>query len=171
MLVVSSVIGVGIFFTPGGVAKNLPNATWFFAAWIVGGLLALAGALANAVLLALVVLGPIVGHTKAAQEPFGGGGDVSLSAFGAAMSPVIFSYLGWNASTYVAGEIKEPGRNLPRSLFIGLGVCTAIYFFVMWTYVYALGMPGLAATAAKDAVPGGFQLGGVLFGAKGGQVI
>src|SRR6185369_3751274 len=66
---------------------------------------------------------------------------------------------------------KDPGKNLPRSLFIGLGVCTAIYFFIMWTYVYALGMPGLAATAAKDAVPGGFQLGGVLFGAKGGLVI
>ena len=35
MRVVSSVIGVGIFFTPGGVAKNLPSAGWFFAAWVV----------------------------------------------------------------------------------------------------------------------------------------
>ena len=34
MLVVSSVIGVGIFFTPGGVAKLLPSPGWFFAAWL-----------------------------------------------------------------------------------------------------------------------------------------
>ena len=45
MLVVSSVIGVGIFFTPGGVAKLLPSPGWFFAAWLAGGVLALAGAL------------------------------------------------------------------------------------------------------------------------------
>ena len=53
MLVVSSVIGVGIFFTPGAVAQALPNRTWFFLAWLTGGLLSLAGALANAELGAM----------------------------------------------------------------------------------------------------------------------
>ncbi len=48
-------------------------------------------------------------------------------AFGLALSPVLFSYLGWNASVYVASEIRDPQRNVPRSLFLGLGVCTAIY--------------------------------------------
>ena len=48
MLVVSSVIGVGIFFTPGTVAARLPDASLFLLAWAVGGLLSLAGALANA---------------------------------------------------------------------------------------------------------------------------
>src|SRR4051812_30567935 len=53
MLVVSSVIGVGIFLTPGGVAKLLPQPGWFCAAWLAGGVLALAGALANAELGAM----------------------------------------------------------------------------------------------------------------------
>ena len=48
MLVVASVIGAGIFFTPGQVATLLPSPFWILAAWLIGGLLSLAGALANA---------------------------------------------------------------------------------------------------------------------------
>ena len=44
MLVVSSVIGVGIFLTPGDVAKEFPSAGWFFFAWLLGGALALLAA-------------------------------------------------------------------------------------------------------------------------------
>ena len=53
MLVVSSVIGAGIFLTPGTVADLLPAPGWTLAAWFVGGLLSLAGALANAELGAM----------------------------------------------------------------------------------------------------------------------
>ncbi len=53
LLVVASVIGAGIFFTPGRVAELLPHPGWIFAAWLVGGLLSLAGALANAELGAM----------------------------------------------------------------------------------------------------------------------
>ena len=48
MLVVSSVIGVGIFLTPGSIGELLPAPGWMLAAWLVGGALSLAGALANA---------------------------------------------------------------------------------------------------------------------------
>ena len=44
MLVVSSVIGVGIFLTPGDVAKQFPTIGWFFFAWLLGGALAAYGA-------------------------------------------------------------------------------------------------------------------------------
>ena len=53
LLVVASVIGAGIFFTPGRVAELLPHPGWILAAWVVGGLLSLAGALANAELGAM----------------------------------------------------------------------------------------------------------------------
>ena len=53
MLCVSSVIGVGIFLTPGTVADVLPHPGLFLLAWFVGGLLSLAGALANAELGAM----------------------------------------------------------------------------------------------------------------------
>ena len=52
-LVVASVIGSGIFLTPGRIADLLPHAGLFLAVWVVGGLLSLAGALANAELGAM----------------------------------------------------------------------------------------------------------------------
>ncbi len=43
-----------------------------------------------------------------------------LTAFGAALVPVIFAYGGWQTATFVAGEIKEPRKNLPRGLILGV---------------------------------------------------
>ncbi|MCA9511299.1 MAG: amino acid permease, partial [Myxococcales bacterium] len=53
MLVVASVVGSGIFFTPGRVAELLPHPGWILAAWLAGGAISLAGALANAELSAM----------------------------------------------------------------------------------------------------------------------
>src|SRR5688572_24739217 len=73
MIVVSSVIGVGIFLTPGTVAKVFPQGGWFFFAWLLGGALALAGALANAELGAMF---PKAGgnyvYLRAAYHPMAG---------------------------------------------------------------------------------------------------
>jgi APA family basic amino acid/polyamine antiporter len=266
MLVVSSVIGVGIFLTPGGVAKLLPQPGWFCAAWLAGGVLALAGALANAelgamfpraggnyvylraayhpmagflvgwlsffaifagtvatlalgftislgsfftlgptskilvaiaviwiativnayatkagarlntvtgylkvaALIFIVFIGPMIGHGRAAAAPLESTGTATLSGFGVALSPVLFSYLGWNASVYVAGEIESPGKNLPRSLFLGLGICTVFYLLVNGTYIYALGMQALSS---DQGPPVGFAAGKVLFGRSGSDVV
>lgn len=238
LLVVSSVIGVGIFLTPGAVADALPNAGAFLGAWAVGGILSLAGALANAelgamyphaggdyvylreawhplagfvigwlsffvvyagtvatlavgfseglanfitlgttarttiaivitlvtsaihlrgvrlaawlnnvtagfkivALAALAVAGPLLVHGTPAPAASAAtqGGDVTLMGFGLALSPVLFSYLGWNASVYVASEIRRPDRDLPLSLFLGLAISTAIYLLVNVSYLCAL---------------------------------
>ena len=53
LLCVASVIGSGIFLTPGSIAARIPDPSWILAAWMVGGLLSLAGALANAELGAM----------------------------------------------------------------------------------------------------------------------
>ena len=243
MLCVSSVIGVGIFLTPGTVADVLPHPGLFLLAWFVGGLLSLAGALANAelgamyphaggdyvylreayhpvagfligwlsffviyagtvatlaagfseglahfvglgvagkavvavaitiltswinyagvragarfnnvtayvkivALVALAVAGPLFGSGSLAnvRPLIAGAVSVPLAGFGLALPPILFSYLGWNASVYVASEIRDPGRNVPRSLFIGLAVCTAIYLLLNVVYLYALPMHAL----------------------------
>ena len=90
----------------------------------------------------------------------------SFSSFGVGLAPVLFSYLGWNASVFVAGEIAQPERNLPRSLFWGLGICTSIYVLVTGVYVYALGMKALPGMPVV-----GIQAGGVLFGHAGGKIM
>jgi basic amino acid/polyamine antiporter, APA family len=265
MLVVSSVIGVGIFLTPGTVANLLPHPGLVLSAWLIGGLLSLAGALANAelgamyphaggdyvylreayhplagflvgwlsffviyagtvatlavgfaeglahfvalgdagkaviaigvtaltswinfvgvragarfnnftgylkivALVALAAAGPLVGHGSISNlRPLvSGAAAVPLAGFGLALSPILFSYLGWNASVYVASEIRAPGRNVPRSLFIGLGVCTAIYLLVNAVYLYALPIVVL-----RGEVRVGEAAARALFGPTGGTI-
>ena len=43
------------------------------------------------------------------------------------MVPVFFAYLGWNAATYVAGEIREPRRSLAGALLLGTALCSVLY--------------------------------------------
>ena len=69
-----------------------------------------------------------------------------LTAFGAAMIPVLFSYGGWQTTNFVAGEIKEPRRNLSRALVIGVAGVIILYLAVNFVCVRALGPAGLAET-------------------------
>lgn len=71
-----------------------------------------------------------------------------LTTFGAALVPVIFSYGGWQTSTFVAGEIKEPRRNLPRGLIIGVTGVVILYLAANVVCIIVLGTSGLAASAA-----------------------
>ena len=48
-------------------------------------------------------------------------------ALGAALLPIFFTYSGWNAAAYVAGEIRNPARSLPRALLVGTGLVTLLY--------------------------------------------
>ena len=266
LLVVSGVIGSGIFLTPGRIAELLPHPGLILAAWIVGGLVALAGALANAelgamfpraggdyvylreafhpvagflvgwlsffaiyagtvatvaagfaaalaelvpmgggaqlalaialtlavsainyvgvrwgarannvtavakvaLLVAFALLGVLLGPGDAAnlRPVFGGASRASWSDFGLALSPVFFSYLGWNSSVYVASEIRDPGRNVPQSLFRGLAVCTAVYVLLNVVYLYALPVDALAGEANV-----GEATARALFGGLGGTLL
>src|SRR5215467_10810846 len=71
-----------------------------------------------------------------------------ITAFGAAMVPVIFAYGGWQTSTFVAGEIKEPRKNLPRGLIFGVAGVVLLYLAANVVYISVLGTSGLAASAA-----------------------
>ncbi|NNL67953.1 MAG: APC family permease [Myxococcales bacterium] len=269
LLVVSSVVGSGIFFTPGRIAGLVPDVELIFLLWLAGGLLSLAGALANAELGAMFphaggdyvylrkafhpvagylvgwltffaiyagtiatlaaafgeglgsflgydtapgspgVLAVAIGVTVATSAlnyvgvrfgalannltasvkilallalalvaPFTGGGDfahftaavpdaeTTLSSFGLALSPVLFTYLGWNATIYVASEIKSPGRNVPRSLFGGLAICTALYLVMNAVYLYA--MP---ASELREVGNAGEAAARILIGGAAGTVV
>ena len=266
-LLVASVIGAGIFFTPGRVAELLPHPGWIFCAWMVGALLSVAGALANAELAtmfpraggdyvylreaihpiagflvgwlsffaiyagtiaalaaafaegvaaplglgetatvaiaigvtvatsglnyvgarwgarannltsaikllalgAFALLGPLLGSGEAERLlPSAAAADFSFSFanFGLAMSPILFSYLGWNAAVYVASEVRDPSRNLPRSLFLGLAICTVVYLMMNGVYLYAIPLGELTGTG--DA---GEAAARALFGPVGGTLL
>jgi basic amino acid/polyamine antiporter, APA family len=70
----------------------------------------------------------------------------SLIAFGAALIPVQFAYGGWQTSCFVAGEVRDPRKNLPRGLLLGVLGVIAVYLSVNFVCVHALGPNGLAET-------------------------
>jgi APA family basic amino acid/polyamine antiporter len=69
-----------------------------------------------------------------------------LTTLGAAMVPVLFAYGGWQTSTFVAGEIREPQKSLPRALIIGVTGVVILYLGVNVVCLLALGVSGLAQT-------------------------
>ena len=70
-----------------------------------------------------------------------------LTVIGAAMTPVMFAYGGWQTASFVAGEMREPRRDLARGLLIGVCGVVLLYLAVNFAYLYALGPSELAATA------------------------
>src|SRR4051812_1624260 len=70
-----------------------------------------------------------------------------LAAIGAAIIPVAFAYGGWQTSTFVAGEMRDPGRDLSRGLVAGVAGVVVLYLSVNFVCVKVLGADGLAATA------------------------
>jgi APA family basic amino acid/polyamine antiporter len=68
------------------------------------------------------------------------------AAMGAALVPVVFAYGGWQTSSFVAGELKRPERDLPRGLLMGVVGVIVLYLAVNAVCVRVLGPAGLAAT-------------------------
>lgn len=88
------------------------------------------------------------------------------SAFAASLVYVNFAYSGWNASSYIAGEIKKPQRNIPLSIIGGTAVVTVLYVLLNFIFLYAApakemtGIPDVAFIPAK-----------YIFGENGGRFI
>ena len=257
-IIVANVIGGGILFTPPQVAAAVPSALWFLGAWLAGGGLAFAGAMAYAelaslrpraggeyvylreafgrlaafltgwtsfvagftgaiaasaivttfylerfvpgaanstpflvvplpyvplafsrqtlVAIAAIALmafvhirgvgpGRIMGNVLAALKvsallmfialgfSIGSGSSANLSASGGpvvwsawllALIPVMFTYSGWNAAGYIAEEIRDPGRNVPRAFALGTAAVIVIYLSLNLLYLYVLPVGELA---------------------------
>lgn len=75
----------------------------------------------------------------------------TTAAFGVALVPILFAYGGWQNANYVAEEIKDPRKNLPRSLIAGTAAVVFVYVLVNAVYLSALGLDGLATTMTPAA--------------------
>jgi APA family basic amino acid/polyamine antiporter len=96
---------------------------------------------------ALVIFGLTIAHAPAATAAPARSPRL-LSDFFAALIAVMFAYGGWQTATYVAGEVRDPRRNLPRALMLGVAGVIACYVLVSYVVVRALGAVGLAASMA-----------------------
>jgi APA family basic amino acid/polyamine antiporter len=250
MVVIGGIIGSGIFINPYLVARALDTPAMVLAAWVVGGLVALAGAFAYAelgqqqphaggqyvylrdawhpvvgflyawallfmieagamaavaitfaryalrltgqsegavsavavgaivlltivnylgvkpgsrvlnvfVVLKVTALGVLIvfawwGHAAPGwwQQGRPTGGSSGLLAFGAALVPILFAYGGWQKVNYIAEEMRDPHRHLPRSLILGTLVVVLVYVLANVAYLRTLGLAGLAATETPAA--------------------
>ena len=89
-----------------------------------------------------------------------------IFTFGAAMTPVLFAYGGWQTSSFLAGEVRDPRKTLPQGLVVGVLGVIAVYTSVNFVYVRALGPAGLAATMTPAS-----SVMRMLLGQRGGSLI
>jgi APA family basic amino acid/polyamine antiporter len=89
-----------------------------------------------------------------------------IGAIGAAMVPVAFAYGGWQTASFVAGEMRDPRRDLSRGLFAGVAAVVLLYLSVNFVCVKVLGPAGLAATSTPASAVMRIAL-----GARGAQWI
>jgi APA family basic amino acid/polyamine antiporter len=74
-----------------------------------------------------------------------------VPALGSALVPVLFAYGGWQQTNFIAEEIIEPERNLPRALVAGVAGVVAVYLLANLAYLRVLGAAGLAHSSAPAA--------------------
>ena len=239
-VVIASMVGTGILVSPGYMMASLNNYTVIFGLWILGGLLALCGALCvaelaaalpraggeyvylreaygpmpaflcgwtsfflgfsaplavasyiaakyfltpfgldtetghlvqvtGAVIIIAITLPNLIGHRQSAWTQnlttilklglfvalvvlaflFGKGRlanfsegqairEVGLGTAATQLFYVMFAYSGWNAASYLAGEVKNPGKILPRSLLLGTGLVIILYLALNLVFAYAV---------------------------------
>jgi APA family basic amino acid/polyamine antiporter len=89
-----------------------------------------------------------------------------FAALGVALVPVLFTYGGWQQTNFIAEEIVEPERNLPRALVIGVAIVVSVYLLTNLAYLRVLGVARLAASTAPAA-----EVMQALLGPAGGKVI
>jgi len=107
-----------------------------------------------------------IGRSHLAMHPVIDAGSGTFMRFTAAMTPVMFAYGGWQTATFMAGELKRPGRDLAIGLFAGVIGVIAIYIGVNVVCLMALGPEGLAATTTPASTVMRYA-----FGERGGQWI
>ena len=120
------------------------------------------GALAGLSLFAFTAGNGDVGHFTAT------GRVVTTSLMLTALVPVMWTYDGWSNLSFVGGEVKDPGRTLPRALILGTASIVVIYLLINAAYLYLVPVAEMAgvklvAAAAAQRIP--------LFGTAGAAII
>ncbi|MBU0733571.1 MAG: APC family permease, partial [Proteobacteria bacterium] len=94
-------------------------------------------------------------------------GKVGLGTAATQLFYVMFAYSGWNAASYMAGEVKNPAKTLPRSLLLGTGLVIVLYLALNLTFAYAVPLAGVGFDNAEQVPQIAVRN---LFGAKASSV-
>lgn len=100
-------------------------------------------ALAALIITGLILAGPETEAAVAASAP-----SSLLLAIGTALVPVLFSFGGWQQANFIAEEVIDAPRTLPRALGLGVLIVVVVYILANVTYLKVLGIGGLSASTA-----------------------
>lgn len=84
----------------------------------------------------------------------------TLAALGTSLVFVMFCYAGWNAAAYVASEMEDPQRELPRALLLGTGTVLVLYLALNAVYFYGASVDELAGEVEVGVVAASSLFGG-----------
>ncbi len=118
---------------------------------------------AIALLIGVGCFGPVKTNPAGVELAADSGGFAGLAR---AMAPVLFAYGGWQTASFVSGEMRDPRRDLPRGLLIGVIGVILCYVLVSYSCVRVLGVGGLARTNVPAS-----EVMRHAFGERGGQLI
>jgi APA family basic amino acid/polyamine antiporter len=127
-------------------------------------------------IVGFIAAGLLVGHGdwhNFASQRGGVAANLPTSAFALALIYSSFAYSGWNAAAYVAGEVKDPARTMPRALLAGTGIVMVLYLLLNLVFLYAV--PTSVLAGPSDSFSPVIEVGDVaarnLFGDRAGDFI
>ena len=117
-------------------------------------------------ILVIICTGFFLGNSDISFKDFGftTTSAAGLSSFGVALTGVLFSYGGWQHASFLAGETRNPSRNVPVAMITGAAVVTMIYLLVNTSYMLLLPVNTIATSekVAAEAVSTVIPFGGML---------
>lgn len=114
---------------------------------VIGGRVQAGFSIAKASLIAVFILAGLLlgdGDWSNFASRKGGLDNVLDQDFAVSLMFVTFAYAGWNAAAYIAGDLRDPARTVPRALFAGTALVTVLYVLLHVTFLYALPVEWLA---------------------------
>ena len=116
--------------------------------------------------LLVIICSALLWGSRVASAPEGVAGGISVSSFGVALIASLLAYDGWVQLTFVAGEIRNPQRNVFLALTLGSVACIAIYLLANMAYLRVL---PISEIAASDHV--GATVASRVLGSGGGSLV
>jgi len=103
---------------------------------------------------AVVALAALIGPDAAPVTGAAGLRSISFSSLFAGVTLTLFAYGGWQQALWMAGEVRNAGRTVPRAILLGVGIVVAAYLSANWAYLDLLGFDGVrsAHALAADAI-------------------
>ncbi|MEP1230272.1 MAG: amino acid permease [Litorimonas sp.] len=95
---------------------------------------------------------------------------ITSAAFGVSLIYAYYAYTGWNAATYITGELENPQRDLPRILLLSTGIVTLLYVLLNFVFLYAAPIEAMQSGSDGNKVEIGYIAATYIFGDTGGRI-